>query len=195
MLYFFFASTLQYTLKYIVKKFNFSPSFANMFIVKRNPFVHQCLYREAISTLSATKYERGGPVLQFITNFNSNYYSRLTHRTSEHETVNVIFMIINLFVPDNYACNPRTTFLVHYFRCRRYVETPFNLGQISFYPMNILTSVYNKCLDYSYTRIKINQFFSFFRDEIINKNDQFRFHVTRAYLFFLKRVCDEIFLN
>lgn len=192
-LYSFFASTLQYTLKYTVKKFNFF--FPNMFIVKRNPFVHQCLYREAISTLSATKYESGGPVLQFITNFNSNYYSRLTHRTSEHETVNVIFMIINLFVPDNYACNPRTTFLVHYFRCRRYVETPFNLGQISFYPMNILTSVYNKCLDYSYTRIKINQFFSFFRDEIINKNDQFRFHVTRAYLFFLKRVCDEIFLN
>lgn len=184
-LYSFFASTLQYTLKYTVKKFNFF--FPNMFIVKRNPFVHQCLYREAISTLSATKYESGGPVLQFITNFNSNYYSRLTHRTSEHETVNVIFMTINLFVPDNYACNPRTTFLVHYFRCRRYVETPFNLGQISFYPMNILTSVYNKCFPARlFTRIKINQFFSFFRDEIINKNDQFRFHVTRAYLFFFK---------
>lgn len=153
-----------------------------MFIAKRNPFVASPLVSLSRSNQHSLGNEIRGPWLQFITNFNSNYYSRLTHRARARNLVNrkryfhdhkplrswqlqlaTFFSFLVRYFPDNMwkPCSTSVKFLLS--------NEYFNIRVINVFPREQLKSIH------------------FFSRRDINRNDRSRFHITRVYVFFFLR--------
>lgn len=151
-----------------------------MFIAKRNPFVASPLVSLSRSNQHSLGNEIRGPWLQFITNFNSNYYSRLTHRARARNLVNRKRYFHDHKPLRSWQLQLATffSFLVRYFRPRQYVETLFNLGQF------LLSNEYFNIRVINVFPREQSKSIHFFSRRDINRNDRSPFHITRVYVFF-----------